>query len=135
MKMSDAFPSSYLRATDFTKPTLATMSHVKMEDIGDDHKPVLYFQELEKGLVLNKTNGNAIADIYGDDTGDWTGQHIVLFETMVDYMGKMVPAVRVRKPRVPQKTAPAPEPTPEPKPNPVRHGSISDAYMDPDVPF
>lgn len=110
MKMSDAFPSNYLRATDFPKPTLATMSHVKMEDIGDDHKPVLYFQELEKGLVLNKTNGNTIAEVYGDDSDDWKGQPIVLFEMPVQFQGRMVQAVRVRKPKPQARTAAAPAP-------------------------
>lgn len=114
MKMSDAFPSNYLRAADFPKPALVTISYVKMEDIGDDHKPVLYFAEMEKGLVLNKTNANTIAEAYGDDSDIWKGNQIVLFETQVQFQSRMVAAVRVRKPK-PQAAKPAPAPAPSPR--------------------
>lgn len=112
MKMSEAFPSNYLRASDFEKPALLTISHIKMEDIGDDHKPVLYFQEVEKPLVLNKTNGNIIANLYGDDSEDWKGNPIVAYSTEVQFQGKMVAAVRVRKPK-PNATKAVPAPREE----------------------
>lgn len=131
MRMSEAFPSNYLRASDFPKPTLLTISHVKMEDIGDDHKPVLYFQELDKGLCLNKTNGNTIADVYGDDSDDWKGQQIVAFETPVQFQGRMVQAVRVRKPK-PQAKPHAPLP-----PAPLKKANDIDPPddMNDDIPF
>jgi hypothetical protein len=54
-----------------------------MEMIGDDERPILYFGGKEKGLALNKTNANTIANVFGDDTEDWRGGEIVLFETTV----------------------------------------------------
>jgi hypothetical protein len=72
MRMSSAFPSNYLRAADLQgRNVTVTIDRVAMEDIGGDHKPVLYFRGKEKGMVLNKTNGNNISAAYGDETDDW----------------------------------------------------------------
>ena len=69
MRISAAFPSKYLKAADLQgKQVTVVMSHVTMETIGDDERPVLYFKGKDKGLVLNKTNANTIADAFGDDT-------------------------------------------------------------------
>ncbi len=69
MKINEAFPSNYLKAADLQdREVTVTMADVKMEKLGDDSRPVLYFRGKEKGLVLNKTNANNIASRYGDDT-------------------------------------------------------------------
>jgi hypothetical protein len=114
MLVSDAFPSNYIRAADLKdRQVTVTMSHVNMEDIGGDHKPVLYFKGKEKGLVLNKTNSTNIAMIYGDDTDGWEGGEVILFPTMVDFQGKSVAAVRIK---VPPRPAARREPPPAPPP-------------------
>jgi hypothetical protein len=74
------------------------MSQVTMETIGEDERPVLYFRGKDKGLVLNKTNANTIAYAFGDETQDWRDGEIVLFETMVDFQDKTMPAIRCRVP-------------------------------------
>lgn len=97
MLVSDAFPSEYLRATDLkNRNVVVVISHVEMREVGDDHKPVVFFQGKEKGLVCNKTNANNIAGLYGDDTEDWAGKEVVLYPTMVDFQGRSVSAIRVR---------------------------------------
>lgn len=109
MRISTAFPSDYLRAADLQgKPVKVTMSHVEMKDIGGDHKPALFFKGTDKSMILNKTNSNNIAAAYGDDTDDWTGKEIVLFEAMVDFQGKTVAAIRVRTPQAKDRAPPAP---------------------------
>lgn len=100
MKVSQAFPSNYLKASDLQgRQPQVTISGYKMETIGDDQKPVVYFQGKEKGLVLNKTNANNIAAAYGDDMDDWQGKSVVLFSAWVDFQGKSVEAIRVRMPK------------------------------------
>jgi hypothetical protein len=112
MRISAAFPSDYLKATDLDgRNVKVAMSHVEMKDIGGDHKPILFFVGKEKGLVLNKTNANNIALAYGDDTDDWNGKEIVLFEAMVDFQGKTVPSIRVRAPTAKDRTTAAQAPT------------------------
>jgi len=99
MKMSETFPSKYLKAADLQgREVRVTMANVEMEKIGDDNKPVLYFKGKDRGVVLNKTNAGTISDSYGDDTEDWFDQPLILFSVMVDFQGKVGPAIRCRVP-------------------------------------
>jgi hypothetical protein len=87
-----------------------TIRGVKMESVGQgqdaEDKPVVYFRETQKGLALNKTNANAIAQLYGPDTDRWTGKAVTLYPTEVEFQGKMTLAIRVRL-RKPQPAAAA----------------------------
>lgn len=102
MRISAAFPSTYIKSSDLNGQRVrVVMSHVAVEKVGDDQKPILYFQGKQKGLVLNKTNATNISISYGDDTDAWIGQPIELFEAMVEFQGKTTPAIRVNVPRLP----------------------------------
>jgi len=100
MKLGEVFTSSYLKATDLNgKRVGVVIDEVKMEKLGDDDKLCVYFQGKEKGIVLNKTNANMIAEIAkSDDTDDWNGVRISLYPTKVDYQGKRVDAIRIDYP-------------------------------------
>ena len=106
MNIRTAF-SSYLKADDLTNPVQVTIDYVQLEILKDaagkeDEKPVLYFRGTKKGMVLNVTNANVIANIVGDDeTDNWSGHLITLYKTTVEAFGKMVPAVRVQIPEQP----------------------------------
>lgn len=114
MDINSAFATKYLKASDLQgRDVTVKMGRVEQEKVGDDMKLILYFQGKEKGMVLNKTNANAIADVYGGETEDWYGKPIMLFEQMVDFQGKRVPGLRVRAPRrdaAPARQAPRREP-------------------------
>ncbi len=97
--VSDAFPSNWLKAVDIkNKRIKVTIDKVIFEEIGQnkDKKPVMYFEKVKKGLVLNKTNAVEIAATHGDQMEGWTGKEIELFSTMVPYQGQNVAAIRVR---------------------------------------
>lgn len=99
MRMSEEFPSKYLKADDLRgREVRVTISRVEREKMGDDFKPVVYFNGKEKGVVLNKTNAFTIANAYGDETNDWFGNDVILFSVMTEYGGKTTPAIRVRLP-------------------------------------
>ena len=100
VRMSEAYPSKYIKATDLKgKPLELIMSGVEMEDLGqDDLKPVLYFEGRKKGLVLNKTNSNCLVKTYGDLCDDWVDKPVVIYPTEVDFRGESVAAIRVRIP-------------------------------------
>jgi len=109
MKLTDAFPSKWLKAADLDgQPRLATIESVKLEAVeeGKPAKPVVALRGMTQGLVLNKTNGNSIAAFLGDDTDAWAGKKIVLFPTQAEFQGRMTDCIRVRAPK-PQ-AAPAP---------------------------
>jgi arabinogalactan endo-1,4-beta-galactosidase len=131
MKVSETFPSKYLKASDLQgREVKVIMQHVEMEKLGDDMKPVLYFKGKEKGVCLNKTNSNTIADAYGDDTDDWADQELILFSVMVDFQGKVGPAIRCRVPTAKDRKQPAPAK----KPDPISSGKQEDD-MDDSIPF
>lgn len=100
MKSTDIFPSKYLRAADLNgQEPIVTIDRVDMETLGDERKPVVYFRNKDKGLVLNKTNFNAIEEISGkDDTDLWSGTKVKLFTAKVEFQGKRVPAIRIDAP-------------------------------------
>ena len=100
MKILSCFPSKYLKAADIGERKItATMDYVALEDIGEpDPKPILYFNNCAKGMVLNKTNAKTIMTAYGEETDNWRGKTIILFAAMVDFRGDTVEALRVKVP-------------------------------------
>jgi hypothetical protein len=100
MKILSCFPSKYLKAADLgDRRITAGMDYVVLEDIGEpDPKPILYFKNCPKGMVLNKTNAKTIMAAYGEETDHWRGKSIVIFAAMVDFKGDTVEALRVKIP-------------------------------------
>lgn len=117
MKANDAFPSKFLKAADLAgRRVVVTISHTTIEKFDDGDRPCVFFAGKEKGLVLNKTNFNAIADITRqEDSDDWGGYRVTLYGTKVDYQGKRVETIRVDDPPKGQAKQPEPEPEPEPE--------------------
>jgi hypothetical protein len=104
---SDFFPSRYLKAEEIAElcPMTVTIKEVvaeilKSRDKGnaEENKPVVYFEEIEKGIILNKTNWYTIAGMHGDDSDMWPGKQIALVVVDVDAFGDVVSAIRVKKP-------------------------------------
>lgn len=115
MNAGKLFPSKWLTAADLEdEDMVVTIKSLETESIGqkgdEEDKPVLYFRELAKGLVLNKTNVTTIAKLLGDETNDWYGKKITLFPTQVDFQGKQVDAIRVKSKLPKEKPVRAGEP-------------------------
>jgi hypothetical protein len=102
VNIETAFPSKYLKASiDIPEDgdLLVTIDRVSVESVGQDdpeEKPIVYFREVEKGMILNKTNANTIAGLYGAETDGWVGKRVALYGTEVNYQGKMTLSIRVR---------------------------------------
>jgi hypothetical protein len=149
MKLSEAFPSAFLKAEDLNNRQVSvTIEAAEIEVIGQgrdrENKLVLTFRGKEKKLICNKTNANSIAAVYGDDTDAWIGQRITLVSMQVEYQGKMGPAIRVLGPATPAiqrpAAAPAARPAPRPAPAPAAEQPPFDEGQPPaddnsDVPF
>jgi hypothetical protein len=106
MNISALRESKYLKKEDLPQPTLVTMGEIEkvnlaLEGQPPDVKYALYFQELEKPMVLNSTNGQLIAKIVGsDETDDWSGKQIVLYhDPNISFGGRLVGGIRVRAPK------------------------------------
>jgi len=102
MKVSDAFPSKWLKASDLDDQDMTVTiksAVVQMIGQGEDQqqKLVLFFQESEKGLVLNKTNAGIIERLHGGDTDHWIGKRVTLWPNHdVQFGSEVVSAIRVR---------------------------------------
>ena len=101
--VNDLGESKYLKKEDVDPAVVATIESYENVNIEKDNKPpkykyVLKFTELEKPLVLNKTNGNRIAKITGStDFDGWIGKQIELFhDEMVEFGGELVGGIRAR---------------------------------------
>ena len=100
-RMNDLFPTNYLKAADFEDgDAILTIAGLEQQTLGQGRdaaeKWIVYFREVDKGLVLNKTNAGTIAKLYGDDTDDWIGKKVTLYSTEVQFQSEMVEAIRIR---------------------------------------
>ena len=99
---SDFDKSKYLRAEDLKTEKKLRIKGVTVEVIGNgaekEQKLTVWFTNDARGLVLNKTNNRVLRGEFGDDVNGWKNRIIIVFPTMVDFRGKMVPALRVRIP-------------------------------------
>lgn len=103
MKVSEMYPSRFMKAEDFEEGEVRvlTIRNVEMEELGTNEKkketkPVVSFRDHAKELVLNKTNAAAVAKLYGDDSDDWIGKKIALHVMEVESFGDVVQAIRVK---------------------------------------
>lgn len=113
VRINDAFPSKYLSAKDlppnaFVRVTIDTVVVEMMDESSGETKPIAYFMGKQKGMPINRTNAQVIAQQYGEETDDWAEKDILLYVTDVPFQGRLVPAIRVKipGPRQPQAAAP-----------------------------
>lgn len=105
MKSGEVYPSKYLKAEELDEEITLTIKKVVLEEMESkegrsQEKPVAYFKEISKGLVVNKTNWSIIAKQHGDESDEWAGKQVTLFVMDVEAFGEMVSAIRVKPPRV-----------------------------------
>lgn len=118
MNVNELKVSKYLKKEDCgPNGVLVTIERIEQENVAKegaepDMKYVMYFQESEKGTVLNSTNGQSIAKILGSEESDaWIGKRIVLYnDPNVSYAGRITGGIRVRAPKI-KKPISAPPPS------------------------
>lgn len=113
MNINDIRSSRYLKKEDVGEGVFVTIKslskeNVAMEGAEESYKVVVHFEELEKPMVVNSTNGQIIAQITGQDEDiehTWVGAKIVLYnEPNISFGGKLTGGIRVRAPKVPTKS-------------------------------
>lgn len=108
VNIDEAFPSKYLSAADIRDDEpIVTIGSIGFENVGDDRRLVIHFQEMEKPMVCNKTNAKRIAYIVNNnETDNWIGKQVKLYEEMVDFQGAIKPAIRIKAPPKAQQARP-----------------------------
>lgn len=96
MNINDVFPSNYLKASDLQGHKVKlVIERVEMAEMGNEQKPVVYFEGKDKGLVLNKTKAGILAGSFSPETDGWIGREIGIYPTKVNFQGQMVDAIAV----------------------------------------
>ena len=96
---NDFLGGNYLKKEDVEGPVTVNVTNVWTEAVlnAARKKLVISFSELEKPLILNKTNIKRLARIFGTgDTTAWRGPVTVYVEQGVEYAGRVVGGIRVR---------------------------------------
>lgn len=103
------FPSKYLKAADLRgREVTLTIERIEVQELAlrgtsqKERKGVIVFRQKRKDgnvaqLVLNRTNADTIAAMYGSETDDWRGSNVTLYPTRVRFGPKMVDAIRIRE--------------------------------------
>lgn len=133
MDISNRLGGRWLKCADLPRPRQRWQINAVTEELmmPDDHETriVLWFREIDKGLVLNVTNMRTVSDAYGYQTDDWIGQLIEVRKDKTDFNGKRVDCIRLDKPIEPeavqanptrpqQASRPRPQQRPQPQPQP-----------------
>ena len=85
VEFDQLYPGRFMKAGEFLgKKVTLTIKKAELEDLmGEDGKEkakaILAFQETEKKLVMCKTNGICIREMFGKQLSEWTGKRVTLF--------------------------------------------------------
>ena len=100
MQKNVALPSKYLNGSDvgaqLFKLVIKSISMETMENDGAS-KPVMYFTEAVKGMVINSTNWDNMSMVFGDESDNWIGKQIEMYtEATRTPNGQPTRGVRIR---------------------------------------
>jgi hypothetical protein len=99
--IEEFYPNKFLKPANVEEDLPVTINEVGADTFQNDDgtkckKPILYFRESVKPLILNRTNFQRISEIAGADTDDWHGTRLILYPDTVSMRGKSVATIRVR---------------------------------------
>lgn len=80
------FPGRFIKAADLRgKDVTLTISAVVVDELigdkGTEMKGIVSFAGKKKQLVLNKTNGLCLKQMFGRETDGWIGKRVTIFPT------------------------------------------------------
>lgn len=108
MNVNDLKTSKFLKKEDVGRGKLVTIKNVDkinvaLEGSAPEYKYAVFFEELDKPMVLNSTNGQLIGKItncYEEIETGWKKHQIVLYnDPNVSFQGKLVGGIRIRAPK------------------------------------
>jgi hypothetical protein len=103
VKISETFPSRFLKAPDLQgedrKVVIQGVVNEKL-GVGPDAslKPVVTYRGWIKVQPLNKSVSNFVAGALGDDSDNWIGKHVILYEATESFQGTPHQVVKIRMP-------------------------------------
>jgi hypothetical protein len=117
-----AYGSKYLSASDVGDKKIRTrIQKVRKETLkGNDGRErlkfVLFYDTLDKPMVLNATNKDELVTVLGRVPANWIGATVGVHVVPVSFAGKLTKGVRIRVLNKPAGSASQPKPQPKPQP-------------------
>ena len=102
VNVDSLFSGNYLKTSDFDKEKEVEIKSVKVEFFGREEdaerKAVVYFEGIERGLVLNKVNAESLKEISGSSETDvWIGLKVLIYtDKNVMFSGQRVGGLRIK---------------------------------------
>jgi hypothetical protein len=102
-KITKQKQQGYFRTAHFEEVrqmTLTIAYLVEDEQVFDETKDVLYFQDDGRRLQMNVSNAETLMELLGDEPADWVGRRITLYlTTYKDAKSReQKPCIRIRAP-------------------------------------
>jgi hypothetical protein len=99
-EFEDMYGSAYLSASDVKKPTASEIESVGREVFDrangrSEAKATLQLKGFRKPAVLNKTNANALAEVFGKVMASWPGKPVLVKTEQTSFQGKPTKGVRI----------------------------------------
>jgi hypothetical protein len=86
MHYRELYISTHLQATEFNGrvPTF-TIARIEVSQLpslrvegAEETKGVIFFREITRGWVMNRTNVECLKEMFGKETNDWLGKRVTL---------------------------------------------------------
>ena len=110
-KISQMVDSKYLKQADIEDDTIVTIAKVGQANIAKEDSPVdmkwlIRFKEFDKPMVLNRTNIALLGNFCGDDTDDWLGKQVIVYnDESIQFQGKVTGGLRFKRIKAKPKNA------------------------------
>jgi len=101
MKSTDFTESNYLNAKTAGKLNGSTLCiyEVKSAIIGQGEdakkKMTIGFEDVEKILVVNRTNNEILTEAFGDETDAWVGKRVILNLVSLSFKGERTLSIQL----------------------------------------
>jgi hypothetical protein len=90
----------YLKAKDLNgKAAGFTIKKVEEVEFDDGKILSLELEETKKIFLCNRTNGDALAALLGDEMDSWSGKRITLIPGETRFSGRVYPTIYVKAPK------------------------------------
>lgn len=92
-------PAPHIEAAELDGDTEVTITKVDFAEVGAEKvtKGVVYFEEFDRGFVVNRTNLKRIIVWHGAETDQWVGKKITLYQSETEFNGDTVDCIRIRQ--------------------------------------
>ena len=97
MNVHEMYRSNYMKSDSLNGQAFCfTITDCSAEKVGEGEKRlVLAFLEVSSLMILDRTNTNMLAELYGPETSEWEGKVIKLAPSTTSFLGETVKYLRI----------------------------------------